>query len=261
MTDRRCIGLLLTALVVMAGSAGAGHAADGTPPTVQITDAIDGHRTVRTTTIPEALAAAQTQEQAGRLNEAIAIYDAVLTAAPENTEAQLGRGTSLGAAHRVEEAANSFKTVIQRDPGNARAHLLLGDLYLFHQQAYDQALDEFSQAALTGDQRTQALALEQAGDIYMMIKHDWAQAGAYYRRVLATWPNHIKTHYNLGGCLANQRRFDEAIAEMELVIKLAPKAEEPELATRAREAIAAIREQQSARPTAAATNSSASTTP
>ena len=151
---------------------------------------------------------------------------------------------------RYPEAIAAFKAVLARDPANARAHLLLGDLYLYQQRQYDLALVEFEQAALTGDQPTKGLAYEQAGDILMMVKRNWPQAAERYRQVLAIWPNHIKTHYNLGGCLANQGELEAAVAEMELVVKLAPKAEDPEMATRAQEAIASIRTKQASARTA-----------
>lgn len=145
---------------------------------------------------------------------------------------------------RFPEAIAAFKEALARDPANARAHLLLGDLYLYQQRQYDLALAEFEQAALTGDGPTKGLAHEQAGDILMMVKRDWAQAAAQYRQVLAMWPNHVKTHYNLGGCLANEGHWAAALAEMELVVKLAPKAGDPEMATRAREAMTSIRAKQ-----------------
>ena len=196
--------------------------------------------------IADALSAAQQHETAGRFPQAITAYERILSTHPDQMEARLGLGTSLAGAKRFEEAIGAFKEVLARDPANARAHLLLGDIYLYHVQQYDLALAAFEQAASMGDPRTKGLAMEQAGDILMMAKHDWAQAAERYRRVLATWPNHIKTHYNLGGCLANQGELEAAVAEMELVIKLAPKAEAPEMATRAREAIAAIRAKQAA---------------
>ena len=166
------------------------------------------------------------------------------TAASESIEAQLDAATKLASARKTEDAVRAFEQVLQRDPQNGRAHLLLGDVYLYQLRNYDQALDHFLHATGSDEPKIKALALEQAGDILMMVKHDWDGAAQHYRRVLAIWPNHIKTHFNLGGCLANARQWDEAIAEMEVVIKLAPKAEDPELATRAREAIAAIREKQ-----------------
>ena len=175
-------------------------------------------------------------------------------AAPESVEQQLDAAMNLASAKKTQDAVRAFERVLQQEPENARAHLLLGDVYLYHLRDYDQALAHFLRAAGSEDHKIQALALEQAGDITMMVKHDWAGAAQQYRRVLAIWPNHIKTRYNLGGCLANAGQWDEAIAEMEAVIKLAPKAEDPELATRAREAIAAIREKQiAAAPPPAAT--------
>lgn len=151
---------------------------------------------------------------------------------------------------RVPEAVAALKEALARDPAHPRAHLLLGEIYLYQQQEYDQALAEFEQAALTGDAPTQALAREQAGDVLMLVKRDWARAAERYRQVLAFWPNHVKTHYNLGGCLANVGQLEAAVAEMELVVKLAPKAEMPEMATRAREAIASIRAKQASAPIA-----------
>ncbi len=167
-------------------------------------------------------------------------------AALDNVDAQLELATSLASAKKTSEAVRVFHDILQREPEHARAHLLLGDVYLYQLQDYDQALEHFLRAAGSDDRKTQALAREQAGDILMMAKNDWAAAAEQYRRVLAIWPNHIKTHYNLGGCLANAGQFEEAVTELEVVIKLAPKAEDPEMATRAQEAIAAIRDKQSA---------------
>ena len=194
----------------------------------------------------DALRAAKEREAAGQFVEAIAAYQHILQANPDDVEARLGLGTSLAGAQRMDEAVRTFKEVLAQHPAQARAHLLLGDLYLYRQKQYDLALAEFEQVALTGDGPTQALAREQAGDILMMVKRDWAQAAERYRQVLAIWPNHIKTHYNLGGCLANQGELEAAVAEMELVVKLAPKAENPEMATRAQEAMASIRSKQAA---------------
>ena len=194
--------------------------------------------------VSDALATALAHEKAHRFTQAIDAYQAILAQHADVIDARIGLGTSLAGARRFPEAAAAFKEALARDPANARAHLLLGDLYLYQQRQYDLALAEFEQAALMGDRPTQGLAHEQAGDILMMVKRDWPQAAAHYRQVLAIWPNHIKTHYNLGGCLANAGHGEAALAEMELVVKLAPKAEDPEMATRAQEAIASIRSKQ-----------------
>ena len=144
------------------------------------------------------LAQAKEQQEAGRFAQAIDGYRAILARDPNQTNARLGLATSLGAAKRTAEALEAFQELLRREPEHARAHLLLGELYLYQQRQYDQALDQFAQATRATDAATRGLALEQAGDVQMLVKRDWLRAAVHavatagrsntdYRGSMASW--------------------------------------------------------------------------
>jgi tetratricopeptide (TPR) repeat protein len=81
---------------------------------------------VKPSSIVEDLGKASTLIDAGRTDEAIAIYRALLAKAPSLTTLHLAIGRAFRAGKQPDRAAASFRTLLELEPANTRARLELG---------------------------------------------------------------------------------------------------------------------------------------
>ncbi|MGK6322478.1 sulfotransferase [Sphingomonas sp. DT-51] len=81
----------------------------------------------------------------GRYDEALAVLDRVVTAAPGHPAAWLERGYTLDALRREEDAADSYRQALRRDPALAPAHGKLADTAARRGRA-DEARDHAARA-------------------------------------------------------------------------------------------------------------------
>jgi len=135
-------------------------------------------------TISEALALAQQQQQAGRLDAAEDIYRRILAVEPQQPGAWHGLGDALRALNRFEEAARCYQTAVAIDP----------------------ALDEAYHGL--------AIALRQWGRL--------PEAEACLREGLQRWPGHLQLLQGLGNVLVDQGRLPEAESCFAAVMRALP---------------------------------------
>jgi tetratricopeptide (TPR) repeat protein len=131
-----------------------------------------------------AFAEAVRHHQAGRLDEAAALYREVLALAPDRSDAHANLALVLQRQGRSEAALARYDAALALDPRLAQAHNNRG--------AVLQALGRFAEAA---DSHRAALALR---------------------------PNSVEAHLNLGAALQRLGRPDEAAASYEAALALDP---------------------------------------
>ncbi len=120
----------------------------------------------------------------GRLEEAIAHYQAALAQDPNFAEAHYNYGAALARASRIPEAAAQWQAAIQIKPDFAEAHYNLAVIYARQDR--------------------------------------WQDAAAEYRAALRARPDYPEAHYGLGGAYLQLNRAEEALAELEAALHLRP---------------------------------------
>jgi tetratricopeptide (TPR) repeat protein len=156
--------------------------------------------------------------QAGRLDQAEAVYKAVLAADPANADALHYSGVIAYQRGDMGAAASLITAALARNPANAPAHNNLGNA-LAAQGQLDRAIDSYREAARLAPGYVDALVnlgakLKQRGDL--------AEAAAAYREALAHAPAHAMALSNLGAILNEQANPHEALALCEQAIAARP---------------------------------------
>jgi protein O-mannosyl-transferase len=154
----------------------------------------------------------------GRIQEAMAQYEAALQANPNYAEAHYNLGLALMQSGKINEAMAQYEQALQADPNDAEAHYNLG-VALMQSGRINEAIAQYEQALQTNPDYTQAhinlgAALMQSGRI--------TEAIAQYEQALQTNPNLAEVHYNLAVALAQAGRFPEAITHLQEALRLKP---------------------------------------
>ncbi len=154
----------------------------------------------------------------GRLDEAIAEWQAAIELEPDDAKTYRNLGTAYLKQGKYEEAAAAYEKAIELDPDFGEAY---GDLVA----AYV-GLGRLAEAIAVGEK-----AIELAPDYAMAhnnlgIAYDKQgrpdEAIAEYQAAIRLDPNDALAHNNLGIAYADQGRLDEAIAEYQEAIRLDP---------------------------------------
>jgi len=203
-------------------------------------------------TIREALEMAVGHHQAGRFQQAEAIYEQILIANPQQADAlhllgvmsiQLGQfavaadlirravavqpqtatfHSNLGVAQRnlgqLDESAASFRQAILLDPNMVDAHSGLGDLLASCGRRED-AIAHYRRAVELNPQR--ADVLNNLGNLLQDSKQ-FAEAVRCYERTLVLQPNAAEVYNNLGNALAGDGKLPEAVAAYQRSLQLKP---------------------------------------
>ena len=158
----------------------------------------------------------------GRLEEALAEYDAVLATPEGDTAAnRVRRATVLVNLGRGDEAVAEFQRAVERSPEEAAVRLRFAEALDFlgrtgEAEAQRRRARELS---ASGDQRVARLAGE--GRL-AASKGDWDTAARRYREALAEAPDRQDVRMALAGVLATQGEYDPALAEYQRVIEADP---------------------------------------
>ncbi len=203
---------------------------------------------------PEFLfAQAKGLHKAGRLAEAIALYDRAAGLRPDYAEAHNNLGNALGEAKRFEEAALSLRRAAELRPELAAIHSNLG-LALARLKRFEEAAASHRRALeldpeLAAGHSNLAMALKELGRLEEAVLHhrravalkpdvaafhhnlgnalsDLGQlepAWAAYRRAIAMRSDFAEAHSNLGTVLTKLKRYREALASLARAIELNPR--------------------------------------
>jgi Flp pilus assembly protein TadD len=118
---------------------------------------------------------------------------------------------------KPEEALAAYSQAATLQPKDAEPHLSAG-LLLEKQQKFADAEREYKQA-LALDPSSDALT--GLANVYMR-GHKFAEAEEYLRKLVAQHPDQAAVHVQLGRVLAAEGKNDDAIAELQTGVKLAP---------------------------------------
>jgi Tfp pilus assembly protein PilF/2-polyprenyl-3-methyl-5-hydroxy-6-metoxy-1,4-benzoquinol methylase len=157
------------------------------------------------------------QEELGRIQEAMAFYDAAVRMDPQCARAHLNRGNIL-AGIQIQEARSAYQLAIACDPNCAGAHFNLGNLN--HQAGeFELALRNYEAAIKVRPDFADALvAMANALDSLGRT----AEAIENYERALAINPGYAEVHFNLSAVATAQGRHEEAAASLRRAVEIKP---------------------------------------
>jgi predicted O-linked N-acetylglucosamine transferase (SPINDLY family) len=157
-------------------------------------------------------------QQQGRLEEAAGCYERALALAPDLVEALGNLGTVRKQQGKSTEAEASYRRALALRPGSAVVHCDLG-VVLQEQGRLDEAIASYRRAIELDPGLVQALfnlgtALKSAGDIEGAI--------TCYRQAVALRPAYVEALCNLGNALKDQDKLEEAISCYQRAMQIAP---------------------------------------
>src|SRR5713101_5785722 len=152
------------------------------------------------------LAVAQAQEQQGALNESLATYERLLKQKAETREAHLGRARVLERMGNPAAAEADLQEVLRQTPGDLNAQFALARVYLATNRNADaeRLLKQLTSVS------PQPKYLRLLGD-GMLALGRLDEATNYYKRSLASDPDHRGTVLNLARAYARNYRYAEAV--------------------------------------------------
>jgi len=162
---------------------------------------------------------AKAAQQAGRLPEAISLYQQAIGLRPDYAEAHNNLGNALGEVLRFEEAVASLSRAAELRPDLAAIHSNLGlaqaRLRRFGEAAASHRRALAIQPELAQAHNNLAMALKELGEP--------EQAIAHYRRAIKLKDGVAEFHHNLGNALRALRRHDEARSSYDRAIAQNPR--------------------------------------
>lgn len=170
------------------------------------------------TTIPEALNLALQHHQAGRLQEAEALYRQVLQAQPDHSDALHLLGVIAHQVGRHQAAVDLIGRAIGLNPAAAEYHNNMGEVYRALGRL-DEAAAHFRQAIALRPSMPEAH--NNAGNIFME-QGNLEEAIVCYQRALALNPNYAQAHNNLGSALCEQGDLEQALMHFREALRIDP---------------------------------------
>ena len=162
--------------------------------------------------------AGNASEDAGRLTDALASYEAAASVCPGSARAHLNRGNALAGIGRHIDALAAFNEALACKTDYASAHVNIGNLHAGLGRA-DEAIDSYRRALALDPTRPQvhfalAMTLQQGGRL--------DEAISAWRTSVAADPASVATHTGLGNALLECSRNSEALQSYREAARLAP---------------------------------------
>ena len=157
-------------------------------------------------------------QQMGRIADALAPMQKVLTLSPDDADAYNNIGNILKHMGRLSEAEISYRRAIQIMPNDAEAYNNLG-VTLHDQGRVSEAEASYRLALQIKSDHAEA-HYNLAITLNYMGRLDEAETS--YRRALQTKPDHAGAHNNLGIILRNMDRLDEAETSYRRALQIKP---------------------------------------
>lgn len=161
---------------------------------------------------------AKTFKIAGRIAEALADLEKLLTKNPLDLAALCEKGILLRQQERYEAAANTYAAAIKLDPQNQG---LLADYALLLQKSgkVTESITAFDNA-LAISINNPVLFFNKGNACQALNRHE--EALKCYEQALALKPDFYKAHNNRGNALRSLQRTEEALANYDAVLKKIP---------------------------------------
>jgi len=156
--------------------------------------------------------------QAGRLNEAGAIYRRVLAAAPSHAEANHLLGLVLHQSGQHGEAAELIGKAVRQMPFNAAYHANLG-VVLKSQNRLNEAVQSYERSLKIDPKQPQ---VQSNMGVALLGLGRVDDAIAAQRQAIALQPQSAGAHHHLANALATVERFEEARVSAEKAVVLQP---------------------------------------
>jgi predicted O-linked N-acetylglucosamine transferase (SPINDLY family) len=142
------------------------------------------------------------------------------TKPPQSPEsvAALQKALRIYREGRLEQAEAVYLAIIAKAPDYFDAHLMLGDV-LAELQRHDAAIASYDRALQIKPDNTEAL-YNRGNSLLHLNRNE--EAAASYDRALASTPDHVYALYNHGNALLGLGRREEAIASYDQALAVAP---------------------------------------
>ncbi|MEL7034321.1 MAG: tetratricopeptide repeat protein [Cyanobacteria bacterium J06592_8] len=154
----------------------------------------------------------------GQLDEAIATYRRVLKLEPNRPEIWFNLGNTLQAKADFPEAENAFQQAIALKPDLASAYFNLGKL-LQTQERWEEAAESYRQAIT--HQPDVARFYCNLGNVLKALGQ-LDQAVVSHQQAITLDPNYAKAYYNLGNVYKAQAQYPEAQTAYQQALQLQP---------------------------------------
>lgn len=157
-------------------------------------------------------------EEQGRVDDAMACYDAAVEADPQCARAHLNRGNILLDRAQLDEARSAYEMAIACEPHYAAAHFNLGNLNC-RAGELERALQNYHAAISIRPDFADAFvatgnALDSLGRTVEAVEN--------YERALAINPRYAEVHFNLGRLATTHGRHDEAAKSLRRAVEIKP---------------------------------------
>ena len=170
---------------------------------------------------PIAFAWAQTLLKKQKFQQADAVIEPAVAAHPDDPQLVLTVGVVRYGQRRFDEAVASFLKVIALDPSIEQPYLFLGRM--LEQAGPHLAEIKTPNPAWAAREPGNAKAQLLLAKVLLTEDRRDPRAEEHLRKALALDDKNWEAHYQLGAMLANQHQYDRAAAEFQRSIELAPR--------------------------------------
>ncbi len=159
--------------------------------------------------------------EAGKYEDAVAAYQAIVEVNPDAYVIYLNIGNCYFQLQKYDLAEECYRKVLDKDPQNAEAMLLIGNTYTNRGQDA-QAMEWYNK--IDFEKISDPMVLFNLGsNFYKQSKLD--EALKYYKRAVELKPDFLDAIYQLGLTYLAKNSYPEAIAAFENYLKLDPDSE------------------------------------
>ena len=154
----------------------------------------------------------------GKLDEAVAHYEAAVRARPDYANAHNNLGNALDKLGRTAEAAQHYAEALKFS-GGAAARVNLGNSLLTAGKV-EEAISHYTETLrLSPD----SLEAHNSLGVALVRQDKVAEAVSHFRTALQIKPDFVDARANLAAALAQQRNVKEAVEQYQLVLRANPK--------------------------------------
>ncbi len=151
-----------------------------------------------------------------RPEEAIQIFDRVISSDSSYWEAHLNKAQALSHLGRLDEAERELKIVLKKKPQSKKAYNNLGLLAL-NRKDFKKAVEFFRQAVSLGAKSAEA---HNNLGIALTALKQFQEAASHYRTAIHLDPTLGEAHFNLANILVADSEFSKAVSHYKEALKI-----------------------------------------